>query len=182
MEVNLTENDERVIVLDTSAFIAGFDPFSIKLEQYTVPLVKEELQRNTMIQVRFKTAKNHGRLKVISPKKEFLDKITVVAKHLGDSFFLSKTDIQLLALAFQLKQEGKLPLIATDDYSIQNVADRIDVRHVSLTTLGIRSRLKWVRYCPACYKQYPADFKSDRCRVCDTELKRKPVNKESSMR
>ncbi len=37
------------MVLDTSAFLAGFDPFSLSEEQVTVPSVEEEIIRNSII-------------------------------------------------------------------------------------------------------------------------------------
>ena len=46
------------------------------------------------------------KLKVKAPSEEFLNKIKASASKVGDSFKLSETDIQLLALALQLKTEG----------------------------------------------------------------------------
>jgi len=168
---------KKVIVLDTSAFAAGFDPLSISEEQYTVPMVKEEIMRSSMSWVRFRTAMESGKLKVKAPNKTFWDKVKAAATTVGDAFFLSETDIQVLALALELKTSGYLPLIATDDYSIQNVANQIGIEFASLATFGIRFRLKWIRYCPACRRKYPADYKSKKCEVCGTELKRKPLRK-----
>ncbi len=181
-EVDATDKKgERVVVLDTSAFAAGFDPFSISEEQYTVPMVQKETKGSKMTRLRFETAIESGRLEIISPEKIYIDKVDAAARRLGDAFFLSETDLQLLALAVQLANRGKFPLIATDDYSIQNVADQMNIKYTSLATLGIRFRLKWRRYCPACQKQYPADFESDRCRICDTKLKRKPSTKRRAL-
>jgi len=92
----------------------------------------------------------------------------------GDTFFLSETDKQILALALELKGSGSTPRIVTDDYSIQNVATKLGIEFASLATFGIRRLLEWVRYCPACRREYPADYASTRCTVCETELKRKP--------
>lgn len=163
---------------DTSAFVAGFDPFSIHEVQYTVPMVEEETSEVSMFQVRFKTAIESGKLEVRTPKKVFIKKAKASATLVGDSFYLSEADIQVLALALQLKKRGYSPLIATDDYSIQNVADQMGIEFASLATLGIRFRLKWTRYCPACHKQYPADYESSKCEICGTRLKRKPSKKE----
>lgn len=163
---------------DTSALIAGVDPFLIKEEQYTVPMVKEETVKESMVQVRFKMAIESRKLKVRMPEKKYTKEVKSSATHLGDSFYLSETDIQILALALQLKKEGKSPLVATDDYSIQNVADQLGIKFTSLATLGIRFRLRWLRYCPACYKRYPADYESNKCEVCGTQLKRKPSKRE----
>lgn len=176
---NPTEKtSKRVIVLDTSAFLAGFDPFSISEEQYTVPMVRKEIIGDSMPCVRFKTAMDSGKLKVKSPNKAFLNQINESAKEVGDVFFLSKTDCQVLALALELKAQGLSPLIVTDDYSIQNVADQLHIKFASLATFGIRFRLQWIRYCPACYRRYSADYKSNKCKICGTELKRKPLSKK----
>jgi len=164
--------------LDTSAFVAGYEPFSISEEQYTVPAVKKEVLGNSMIQVRFKTAIESGKLKVRAPKKIFAKKVKTSAKLVGDAFFLSEADLQVLALALELKTMGHSPFIATDDYSIQNVANQMGIEFTSLATFGIRFRLQWMRYCPACHKRYPADYKYNRCEICGTELKRKPLRKK----
>jgi len=168
---------KRAIILDTSAFLAGFDPFSINEKQYTVPLVTEELSKKSMSWIRFKAAVENGLLKVKKPEKIFEERVIKTAKLLGNSFFLSKADVQVLALALQLKTVGYETSIATDDYSIQNVANQLSVKFVSLATFGIRFRLKWMRYCPGCHRKYPADYKSEKCKVCGTELKRKMLRK-----
>jgi UPF0271 protein len=165
---------KKVAVLDTSAFIAGFDPFSLDFEEYTVPMVKAEISESSMSGVRFETAVANGKLKLSAPSEEFLGRVRASAATVGDKFFLSETDMQLLALALQLKTEGYSPFIVTDDYSIQNVADQLGIGFASLLTLGIRLRLTWIRYCPACYREYPADSRAKTCEVCGTILKRKP--------
>jgi endoribonuclease Nob1 len=162
------------MVLDTSAFVAGFDPFSIKEEQITPPKVEEELKKNAMNLLRFKMALDSGRLKIFAPSEDTLKKVKASASSLGDSFFLSETDMQVLALALEVKEHGNTPQIISDDYSIQNVATYIGVGFVALATFGIRRLLTWIRYCPACYKKYSSNCKATTCSVCGTKLKRKP--------
>jgi len=123
--------------------------------------------------VRFKTAVENGKLKVKTPSEEYRNKVKTYANRVGDSFFLSETDLQILALALELKAEGYTPQIVTDDYSIQNVATQIGIEFVSLATFGIRRLLEWVRYCPACHREYAANYNSTKCEVCGTDLKRK---------
>jgi UPF0271 protein len=162
------------MVLDTSAFLAGFDPFSVSEDQATVPKVEEEIRTNSMSWVRFKTAVENGKLKIKAPPEEYWNKVKASANRVGDSFFLSETDMQVLELALELKAEGCTPQIVTDDYSIQNVATQLGIEFVSLATFGISRLLEWVRYCPACHREYPADYNSTECTVCGTALKRKP--------
>jgi endoribonuclease Nob1 len=174
MKTHKNEENNRVIVLDTSAFIAGFDIFSLSVEQVTVPKVKEEIQVNSMVLMRFNMAIESGKLKIKAPSEEFTSKVKTTSNKVGDSFLLSKTDIQLLALALELKNAGYTPQLITDDYSIQNVATQMGIEFVALSTFGIKRLLEWIRYCPACHKQYPANRKSKECQICGTELKRKP--------
>jgi len=168
--------------LDTSAFVAGFDPFSMSEDQYTVPMVEMEFAGDPVACMRIKTAIESGKLKVETPDDRFIEEVKASASTLGDYSFLSKTDMQVLALALQLKARGYKPLIATDDYSIQNVARHLGIEYAPLATFGIRRLLKWIRYCPACWRKYPADYKSKTCQVCGTELKRKTVRENAKRR
>ncbi len=172
----------RVIVLDTSAFLAGFDPFSLSEEQVTVPKVEEEVRKNSIICTRFRAAIENGKLKVETPRPEFLNNVKVLASELGDSYLLSEADIQLLALALELKDEGHTPQIVTDDYSIQNVATQMNIEFSALATFGIKRLLEWIRYCPGCHREYPANFSSKECLVCGTKLKRKPRRTVKSLK
>ena len=164
----------RVVVLDTSAFLAGFDPFSLNEEQMIAPKVEEEIRRNSMIKLRFETALENGRVKVKVPSSEFVNQIRETSSKVGDSFKLSETDIELLALALELKSTGYSPQIVSDDYSIQNVATQLGIEFLALATFGIKRLLEWIRYCPACYREYPANSSAKECKVCGTTLKRKP--------
>jgi len=174
MTIQRNTPGKRILVLDTSAFLSGFDPLSVSEEQTTVPLVEEEISANSIARVRLRMAIENGKLRVKQPSENYYEEVKASAKKVGDAFFLSETDVQLLALALELRKTGCNPLIITDDYSIQNVATQIDIQFASLATYGIRRLLKWVRYCPACHKEYPADYNFKRCTICNTDLKRKP--------
>ena len=167
----------KVLVLDASAFINGFDPLSVNQIQYSAPAVKMELIPGSLPWTRLITASESGRLKIQSPKSSFLRKVEDVSKSVGDLLVLSDADKQILALAFELKDEGYSPLIVTDDYSMQNVAHKWGVEFSALMTLGIRYRFRWLIYCPACYHKFPGDYKPRSCSICGTKLKRKPVDK-----
>ena len=127
--------------------------------------------------MRFNAAVESGKLTVKNPKSSVSQDIQEASKKVGDMRYLSEADMQVLALALELKGSGYSPLIVTDDYSIQNVANKIGVEFTSLMTFGIKFRFKWILYCPACYRKYPPDYKSKVCEVCGTDLKRKPKKK-----
>ena len=173
----LLTTEERALVLDASAFIAGFDPLSIDDEQYSVPEVRRELVSNSLPWVRFRTAVDSRRLKVEVPGSRSLKRVKEASKRVGDILFLSDADLQVLALALELKDKGYNPQIVTDDYSIQNVADQLEIEFAPLMTFGIRFRLQWIIYCPACHRKYPSDYRFKSCEVCGTKLKRKPLKK-----
>ncbi len=174
MKTQTNNQCKRIIILDTSAFLAGFDPFSLGEEQVTVPKVEQEIRRNSMIKVRFDAALESGKLKVKVPSEIFLNNVKTSASKVGDSFKLSGTDVQLIALASELKAEGYAAQIITDDYSIQNVATHLGIEFLALATFGIKRLLEWIRYCPACHRQYPVNCSYKECQICGTELKRKP--------
>jgi UPF0271 protein len=166
--------NKKVIVLDTSAFIAGFDPFAVQEKQYAVPEVGKELAAGSMPWTRLKAAVENGKLTVRRPKYSFTQEILEASRIVGDKRYLSEADLQVLALALELKAVGLTPLVVTDDYSIQNVANKIDVEFTSLLTFGIKFRFKWILYCPACYRKYSPEYERETCKVCGTPLKRKP--------
>jgi len=140
-------------------------------------MVRTELVSNSLPWVRFNTAIENGRLRVRKPDILFLERVKEASKKIGDMRFLSEVDMQVLALALQLKSTGRHSIIVTDDYSIQNVANQIGVNFAPLMTFGIRFKLHWILYCPACHRKYSPDYKPKLCKVCGTQLKRKALRK-----
>jgi UPF0271 protein len=172
---------QRTLVLDTSAFIAGFNPSAVDCDLYSVPEVERELTRADLLKVRFQAAVESGKLKILLPDVRFLDAVREASKEMGDMRYLSEADMHVIALAAQLKDEERSPTIVTDDYSIQNMATKIGVTFTSSATLGIRYQLQWLLYCPACRRKYPSDYKYRDCEICGTRLKRKPQTKKPAI-
>ncbi|MBS7658669.1 MAG: hypothetical protein QW476_03875 [Candidatus Bathyarchaeia archaeon] len=160
---------KKILVLDSSAFIAGFD--LINIQAYSPPLVIEELPKEGPIALRVKALQETKKLNIKKPSENSEKKVYEVSVKIGDKNVLSKADLQLLALAFELKTEGFEPIILTDDYAIQNVAYFLQLNFSSIATFGISKPLKWVIYCPACFKKY--DVNKTVCDTCGTKLKRK---------
>ncbi len=169
----------KVLVLDTSAFIMGLDPLGLEDETYSVPDVAEELRDQTGPSYRLTLSSSSGKMKIQPPTEDSLREVVDHAKLLGDRLVLSKADSSVLALAVDLKKSGKIPIIVSDDYAVQNVAEGLGIGYQSLSSLGIRQKYKWIYYCPACFKRYvTGDLQI--CGVCGTKLKRKPLRKESA--
>ena len=169
----------KVLVLDTSAFIMGLDPLGLDDETYSVPDVAEELRTQTGPSYRLTLSSSSGKMKIQPPTEDSLREVLEHAKQLGDRLILSKADSSILALAVDLKKSGKLPIIVSDDYAVQNVAEGMGIGYQSLSSLGIRQKYKWTYYCPACFKRYVTG-ELQHCQVCGTALKRKPFQKEGA--
>lgn len=130
--------------------------------------------------MRLELAIENGKIEVKTPAEKYKMKTKNMANRLGDSYLLSETDLDLLAVALELKTEGLNPKIVTDDYSMQNVASQMKIVFIPMATIGINRLLKWIRYCPACYKRYRSNYKLSTCSICGTKLKRKPERKNRS--
>ena len=168
-----------MLVLDTSAFIMGFNPTKAE-EAYSVKAVEEELSEGTMPQLRFRMFGDRGVLRVRQPSLRAERIIEGVTSNAGESGYLSKADRDVLALAVDLKLDGREPVVVSDDYAIQNIADHLQIKHSSLATYGIVHRFNWIMYCPACFRRYKPPAK--RCAVCGTELRRKVLSKTRASR
>lgn len=166
-------------MLDTSAFIMGFNPSKTD-SAFSVGAVEEELSEGTMPQLRFRMFRDKGDLKVQPHSLRAERMVEDASSKAGESGYLSKADREVLALATDLKLGGQEPVIVSDDYAIQNLADHLQISHSSLANFGIVHRFDWIMYCPACFRRYKPPEK--KCRVCGTELRRKVLSKSRARR
>lgn len=164
-------------VLDTCAFIVGLNTAN-KGKFYSVPTVVEELPQGSMALLRLISSVESGHLIIVSSSKKYRDKAIKISRELGESNVLSKTDLQVIALALELESKDLDPIIITDDYAIQNVAEHLHISFSSLATFGITYEFNWKSYCPACYKVFLQECKSIFCEICGTKLKRKVIGKQ----
>ncbi len=167
----------KVLVLDTSALIMGLDPLGLDFQTYSVPEVVEELRGQAGPSYRVSISTSSGKLRIQSPTSAAIQKILERAKALGDKIELSKADTKVLALALDLVEDDQVPVVVSDDYAVQNVAEEIGIAYQSLANLGIRQKFQWIYYCPACFRTYPSGD-LEVCQVCGTKLKRKPLRRQ----
>ena len=126
------------------------------IEGITSPLICEEV--DVPLNVR-----------VVKPAGEFVRKVEEKAEETGDLDVLSRADIEIIALALQEKG-----VLVTNDFAVQNVAEALGIK-VEKLGKGIRKRIRWEWYCPACGRRYK---RKGICEVCGTELKRRPRSRE----
>jgi UPF0271 protein len=159
----------------------GLDPLGLEFDSYSVPEVTDELRQQTGPSYRLAISSSSGKLRIEAPSEASLNEVSERARVLGDKVVLSKADMSVIALALDLRSRGKSPIIVSDDYAVQNVADAFDFVYQSLATFGIRQRFNWVYYCPACFRRY-ATGDHEVCQICGTKLKRKPLDKQVAKR
>jgi UPF0271 protein len=147
-------------VLDSSAFI---DEYTTDEPVATIPMVREELQDEAGY--RFDALEGSG-MRIHIPDPETVERIERAARETGDAETLSRTDIRLLATAFELDAT-----LVTDDYAMQNVAEKLEIAVDVVAQGGIDERRDWKFQCQGCGRVF--DDNRDRCEICGSELTRK---------
>lgn len=166
----------KALVLDTSAFIQGFNTSDPKTILYTTQLVIEEI-RDDMAKIRATNWSQTGKLVIQMPSEESIKLVLTRSKKMGEAKALSETDHSVLALTYQLTQQDQDVTLLSDDYSVQNLADELGLKYKGMNTMGIKRRFQWIHYCPGCRKQFPEPQPENICPICGTELRRKPGKK-----
>jgi UPF0271 protein len=147
-------------VLDSSAFI---DDYTTEEQIATIPLVREELEDEAGY--RFDALEGSG-MRIHIPDPGTVERVERAARETGDAETLSRTDVRLLAAAFELDAR-----LVTDDYAMQNVAEKLDVGVEVIAREGIDERRDWDFQCQGCGRTF--DDHRDRCAICGSDLERK---------
>jgi UPF0271 protein len=107
---------------------------------------------------------------IYEPTKKSIKNIINISSKTGDFNRLSKTDIDILALAMDLNYEKKnIVIILTDDYSIQNVSNYLEIKFLNISQSGITKRFKWSFKCRGCGKRFNKEIKI--CPICGSSIK-----------
>ncbi|MFB6069400.1 MAG: NOB1 family endonuclease [Halanaeroarchaeum sp.] len=147
-------------VLDTSAFIEGFDTDDAVA---TIPAVRDELDDAQAY--RYDAMEGAG-MHIQIPDETSIQTVRSAAQGTGDRTVLSETDVRLLAAALELGA-----VLVTDDYAMQNVADALDVAVEVIAQEGIEERRDWRFQCQGCGREF--DEHRERCPICGSQLARK---------
>ncbi|MFX0038608.1 MAG: NOB1 family endonuclease [Promethearchaeota archaeon] len=172
-----------ICVFDTNIFLTGIDFNVIECTIYTTPSIIEEVNdnkykdKNRNILNKIDAAIEREKLKVITPKRKYVDKIIGASKRTGDFNALSDADKGLIAISLELleKQEKQIT-IYSNDYSIENVCSELNIPYSSLYKNGIESKITWEIYCPYCKKIHRAEDLNKICEICGSKLRRRPKN------
>ena len=147
-------------VLDSSAFIHEYHTTD---DIASIPMVREELEGEASY--RYDADEGSG-MHIHIPAGGTVEKIQRAARETGDSETLSETDVRLLAAAFELDAT-----LVTDDYAMQNVAEKLDIDVDVIAQEGIDERRNWQFQCQGCGRTF--DENRERCEICGSDLERK---------
>jgi UPF0271 protein len=165
-----TTKKSKTFILDTSAILSGKPINFDNVNLVTTQGVSDELKPGgrDYQQLQFLIEKG---LTIRLPSKDSINYIKKTSTETGDIGRLSKTDIEVLALAYEIKkEEDEEPVILTDDYSIQNIADYLNIGYMSISQTGITKRFKWTYRCRGCGKKFKDNISI--CPICGADTKK----------
>jgi endoribonuclease Nob1 len=146
-------------VLDTSALFSMQDlPFDARC--FTTPGVLKELEKYGDR----RTELWGDMLTISEPTSVSLRKVRDASSRTGDSTRLSPTDIEVLALALELKAQ-----VLSDDYSLQNLAAYLGIPFKPVGLKGITDIRRWRWRCTGCGKVFDKELPD--CPICGSRLK-----------
>ena len=125
--------------------------------------------RDAESKARLETALALGRVRVVSPPRAYVRRVAEASTEIGEHGSLSRTDLEVAALALYLRERGEPVTVVTDDYALQNLVAHLGLPFQPLRTRGIRGVRSYVYACPAC--GYVSRRPGERvCPVCGTRL------------
>jgi UPF0271 protein len=175
--LGMSRNKPVIFVIDTSAIFHRIQYAAEDIQLATTPLLEKEMQQKGLKET-LDLLISAQKLRILEPTPASLKQVRAAANQLGDLDNLSNPDLQLLALALDLTTHNYHPVLITNDYSIQNVAQSLSLDFRGTNQPGIREVIQWETYCSACGHKTSNLSKNEPCPVCGTPLKRRAVKKK----
>ena len=157
-------------VIDTAIFIQGID-----VEGFTTPKVVEEV-KDPESRLFLEGLISAGKVRVLVPSKESIEAVKEAARRTGELEELSEADVEVLALAYELKAT-----ILTDDYNLQNIAKTLGISFKTLKR-GIKRVIRWNYVCIGCGKRFSEMPPEGVCPDCGSPVKLIPRRKRKFRR
>jgi len=157
-------------VIDTAIFIQGID-----VEGFTTPKVVEEV-KDPESRLFLESLISAGKVKVLVPSKESVEAVMEAARRTGELEELSEADVEVLALAYELKAT-----LLTDDYNLQNIAKTLGIAFKTLQR-GIKRVIRWNYVCIGCGKRFSEMPPGGVCPDCGSPVKLIPRKKRRRQR
>lgn len=161
-----------ILVLDTGALLAKYYRYvpRLNVELYTPSSAVSEVRDQDNKQA-LEEALNLDLIKTITPSKRYLEKARRIVSEIGLLPKLSRVDIDIVALALQLKAtcSNREIVVITDDYDLQNILLYLKISFKPLRTNGIREVRLFKTYCPVC-KYTPGEPGVEYCPICGSKI------------
>jgi len=130
---------KRVVIHDTGSLISGTPmrlPLYTTLNLTTPGVVKEVRDKESSALL--ERMLSMGILSVEEPSQHGVEQAWKAARRARVERRLSRTDIEVLALAIDKAREGNDVMVATDDYALQEAARKAGLRFLPIRYRGIR--------------------------------------------
>ncbi len=160
--------DGGIHVIDAAIFIQG-----VEVEGVTTPKVVEEV-RDPESRSFIEGLISAGKVRVLVPSTESVEAVKKAARRTGELDELSEADVEVLALAYELKAT-----LLTDDYNLQNIARTIGIKFKTLKR-GIKRVIRWNYVCVGCGRHFPEMPPKGACPDCGSPVRLIPRKKRKS--
>jgi UPF0271 protein len=135
------------VVVDAAGLFAGVNlsyPVVYTVERVTEEVLDERSRRGVEM------ALASGKLVVTQAPESFRKRVAEVARRLGVLYELSKADLEVLALAYYVKERCGSAVLYTDDTLVQNVAILLGIAIQGLKYPGRTKVRRYVYVCKTC--------------------------------
>jgi UPF0271 protein len=133
--------------------------------------------RNRPSQLRAEILLTLDRMRVVDPEEKYIKQTAEVASLSGDSSALSTTDIELIALALMLKNQGTNVKLVSTDFAVLNTASHLELPFIDPSG-KFGQEITWTLRCPACHYRSKTPTRDIECPVCGTPMRRTPLRKQ----
>lgn len=149
----------RPLVLDTSALLAG-RPLGPTEDTVIPQAVLNELRPGGRDRRHLDNLLAAG-ARTSDADPQTRKRVQEEARKGGEDTRLSANDIDILTVALQLDAE-----LATDDYTIQNLAHRLNIPTRNIQTVGISGQYRFTTRCTGCRRTYDTPPPKNECPTC----------------
>jgi len=135
------------VVVDAAGLFAGVSlsyPAVYTVERVAEEVLDERSRRGVEM------ALASGKLVVTRAPESFRSRVAEVARRLGVLYELSKADMEVLALAYYVRERCGSAVLYTDDTLVQNVAVSLGVAVQGVKYPGRARARRYVYVCRAC--------------------------------
>ena len=157
---------------------ALFSPWKINIKDAVLVTTSNIINeiRNRPSQSRAEIMILLDQMRITDPTAEYVDRARVGASGSGDISVISENDVELVALALMLHDEGKAVVLVSSDFAVLNITSLMGLRILDPSG-KFGQEIIWGMRCPACHYQAKTQRRETECPVCGTQMQRTPLKK-----